>query len=339
VLKAIALVVVVVILIAGAGLIWAEGQINPGGHRGPLVSVTIPKGASTTKIGEILSHSGIIHDATLFALYVRIQGDGPLFPGTYLLAKNSSYQSAISALEGGPRIVTDKLVVPEGYTVADIARAIGKLPGMSLSSSTFMTDASNGTVRSPYEARGSNNLEGLLFPATYDVRQGESEVQILEQMIGKFDDEASAIGLVAAARSLGESTYHVITVASIVEREAKLDRDRGPVASTIYNRLRIGMHLGADSTQTYYLRLSDPTLNPTASQLDDPSPYNTRVNAGLPPTPIANPGLAALEAAADPPTTSYLYFVEINPDGQLGFASDEAGFERLQAECRAANLC
>jgi UPF0755 protein len=128
-------------------------------------------------------------------------------------------------------------------------------------------------------------------------------------------------------------------VASIVERESKLSADRGPVASVIYNRLKIRMPLGADSTQTYYLRLSHPTLIPSADQLNTPGPYNTRLNTGLPPTPIANPGLPSLRAAAFPPKTTYLYFVEINPDGQLGFASTDSGFVQLQAQCRAAHLC
>ena len=178
-----------------------------------------------------------------------------------------------------------------------------------------------------------DNLEGLLFPATYQVQQGQNEVEILEQMVGAFNEQADAVGLVAAASSLHLTPYQVVTVASIVEHEAKLPADRGPVASVLYNRLRIGMPLGADSTQTYYLRLTQPDVVPTATQLDQPSPYNTRLHQGLPPTPIANPGLPSLQAAAAPPSTPDLYFVEINPDGKLGFASTAAGFTQLQAEC------
>ena len=113
----------------------------------------------------------------------------------------------------------------------------------------------------------------------------------------------------------------MVTVASIVEREAKLTADRGPVASVLYNRLHAGMPLGADSTQTYYLRLTHPDLTPTVAQLNEPSPYNTRLNKGLPPTAIANPGLASLQAATAPPSSNNLYFVQIKPDGQLGYAA------------------
>lgn len=327
------------VVIAAAVAIWADSQMNPGGHRGPQVSVVIPKGASTSRIGDILANAGVIHDGTLFAIWVRLHGDGPLYPGAYVFDKNSSYGPVISALEAGPKILTDRLVVPEGYTVRQIADAIGKLPGLNLSAAKFLAAATDGSVRSRYEPQGVNNLEGLLFPATYDVRQGETESEVLQQMVASFEDHASAIGLDSAASSLGITPYQVITVASIVEREAKRDSDRPNVASVIYNRLRAGMPLGADSTQTYYLRLTDPGIQPTAAQLNTPSPYNTRTNKGLPPTPIADPGVPSLQAAASPPSTSYLYFVEVDPDGRLGFASTSAGFLQLEKQCRAANLC
>ncbi len=339
VLFTVAALVVVLLLIVGGGLIWVQSQVNPGGHHGPAVAVSIPKGATTKDIGKILAHDGVIHQGTLFALYVRFHDDGPLLPGLYHLPHNSSYQTAISALEAGPPVSTARLVVPEGFTLHQIADAVAALPGMRLSAQKFLAAADNGTVRSPYEPKGVNNLEGLLFPATYQVQQGESEVQILEQMVGAFDDQANSLDLTAAAQGHHETVYQLVTVASIVEREAKLDADRGPVASVLYNRLAAGMPLGADSTQTYYLRLSHPNLEPTATQLNQPGPYNTRLNTGLPPTPIANPGLPSLRAAASPPSTTYLYFVEVKPDGQLGFASTSNGFTQLQAECRAASLC
>ena len=327
------------VVLVAAVLIWADGQINPGGHRGPQVSVAIPRGASTSRIGDILARAGVIHDGTLFALWVRLHGDGPLYPGKYVFDKNSSYGPVISALEAGPKILTARLVVPEGYTVARIADSVGKLPGVNLSAAKFLAAATDGTVRSRYEPAGVNNLEGLLFPATYQVRQGETESELLQQMVTAFEDHAASVGVDSAAASLGMTPYQVITVASIVEREAKRDSDRANVASVIYNRLKVGMPLGADSTQTYFLRLTDPGVQPTPGQLDTPSPYNTRTNKGLPPTPIASPGVPSLQAAASPATTTYLYFVEINPDGQLGFASTNAGFLKLQQQCRAANLC
>lgn len=340
VLLALAVVVVVLILLVGGGILWAQSQIDPGGKRGPDVTVVIPGGASTRAIGSILASAGVIHDGTLFAYYVHFHGDGPLLPGTYSLPKNSPYSSIIADLEKGPVVLTEDLVIPEGFTVRQIAERVAALPHLGLSADKFLAAADSGAVRSPYEPAGVNNLEGLLFPATYQVRKGETEVQILEEMVGQFDTEAATIGLDPAARKLGVTPYQVVEVASIVEREAKLKGDRGPVASVIYNRLARHMPLGADSTQTYWLRLQDPTLGvPTAAQDDQPSPYNTRLNPGLPPTPISDPGLASLQAAIAPPATTYLYFVEVNADGQLGFASTQSGFASLQQQCQAAHLC
>jgi UPF0755 protein len=335
------LLIVLALLVAMVigGFVWAQSQINPGGHQGAKVAVRIPQGASTSNIGSILAKAGVIHDSTLFALYVRIKGEGPLLPGNYSLPRNSSYSSAISALEAGPKLVTDTLRIPEGYTLRQIAAAVAALPNLHLSASRFLAAATSGEVRSPYEPPGVNNLEGLLFPDTYQVQQGETEDVVLETLVGEFDDQASQVGLTAAATRLHMTPYQVVTVASIVEREAKLIADRGPVASVIYNRLHAGMPLGADSTQTYYLRLTHPNLTPSVAQLNAPSPYNTRRNPGLPPTPIANPGMASLQAATAPPSSKNLYFVEVKPNGQLGYAATSAGFAQLQAECRAAGLC
>ena len=337
-LRRLAAIAAVLVVLVAVGLVWANAQINPG-KAGKLVSVEIPKGASTSQIGSILAHAGVIHEGFLFSLYVKLSGDGPLLPGEYNLPKNSTYHSTIKALEAGPKILVDKLVVPEGFTVQQIADAVGALPGVGLSPQKFLEAASSGTVRSPYEPAGSNNLEGLLFPATYDVRKGESEVDLLEHMIGSFDDHAASLGLDQAASAMGLNPYQVVTLASIVEREAKRDPDRPNVASVLYNRLHAGTPLGADSTQAYYLRLTQPGINPTAQQDNLASPYNTRLIKGLPPSPIASPGLPSLQAAISPPSTSYLYFVEINPDGQLGFASTSSGFVQLQKQCRAAKLC
>jgi UPF0755 protein len=324
--------------VAVGGFFWAKKQINPG-RPGPTVSVVIPQGYSTSQIASLFASAGVIKSSSLFKYYVKLEGDGPFFPGTYQLPKNSSYSSVIAAIDKPPVLLVDKLTIPEGYTLNQIAAAVAALPGLHLSAQKFVSAASSGQVRSPYEPAGVNNLEGLLFPATYDISQGETEVDVLEKMVGAFDTQAQQLGLTATSTVDGRSAYQVITIASIVERESKLAADRGPTASVIYNRLKDGMTLGADSTQTYYLRLTNPTVEPTVAQLDQPSPYNTRLNKGLPPTPIANAGIPSLQAAINPPTTSYLYFVEINPDGKLGFATDNAGFTQLQDQCRAAHLC
>ncbi|MBO0748352.1 MAG: endolytic transglycosylase MltG, partial [Acidimicrobiaceae bacterium] len=334
-----ALIVLVLFIVGAIGWVYARRAINPAGKLGPVVTVKVPKHSSTSEIGKILARAGVIHEARLFPVYTKLNNSSNLLPGTYHLAKNESYSRVIRILQKGPPPLVDKLTIPEGFTLAQIAARVGALPGLHLSAEKFLAAASSGRVRSQFEPKGVNDLEGLVFPATYQVRQGQEEADVLQEMVNAFDQRVTSLGLVNAAAKLHYTPYQVLTVATIIEREAKVDSDRAYVASVIYNRLARQMPLGADSTQTYYLRLTHPKLVPTVTELNAPSPYNTRLNHGLPPTPIANPGIPSLQAAITPVSSSYLYFVEINPDGKLGFASTESGFVKLQAECRSAHLC
>jgi UPF0755 protein len=329
------LVVLVALVIVGVvGYVQVSHDINPTGRPGKVVVVSIPNGASTHDIADVLSRAGVIQGPDVFELYLKLEGAGALLPGTYHLAKNEPYSAVELALEKGPPPLIDKLVVPEGFTIREMATAIGRLHGIGISSQAFMQAATSGQVRSPYEPAGTNSLEGLLFPATYPVEQGESADDLVQYMVDTFDYHAAQLGLRAAAAALHYSPYQVVTVASIIEREAKFDSDRGPIASVIYNRLARGIPIGAESTLLY--GLGDPT-GPV--NVDKPSPYNTLINKGFPPTPISNPGIPSLQAAMQPPHTSYLFWVETNPDGNISFASNQAGFVHLQAECRAVHLC
>jgi len=329
------LVVLVVLVAAGTiGSVHVDHEINPVGGPGPVVTVRIPAGSSTMRIAHLLAAAGVIHGPDVFAVYVKFEGAGPLLAGTYRLATNEPYSEVILLLENGPVPIVRKLVVPEGFTVRQIAAAVGHLHGIGISAAAFMAAARSGQSGSPYAPAGSKSLEGFLFPATYPVRQGESAGALVQYMVSTFDYQASQLGLAAAASKLHYNPYQVIIVASIVEREAKFDQDRGRIASVIYNRLALGMPIGAESTLLY--GLGDPT-----GQVDitTPSRYNTLLNKGLPPTPISNPGIPSMEAAMNPPHTTYLYWVEVNPDGKMGYATTQAQFKQLQRECRAARLC
>jgi UPF0755 protein len=322
---------VVALVVVGIGVVWVRHEINPG-HPGAPVTFTIPPGSSVAAIGSILGKAGVIHDATVFRLYVRSESPGVLLPGQYSLARDSSYGAVIAALEKGPPIVYQKFTIPEGFTLAQIAARVGSLPGRTAAG--FMAAATSGQVRSQYEPAGSNNLEGLLFPATYTVKADDSDVSIVQQMVTTFDETANTLDVDQAATTLGVTPYQVIVVASMVEREAKLDQDRGPIASVMYNRLRIGMLLQIDATLLYGEGITDPNQIDKSSD----SPYNTYKYKGLPPTPIASPGIPSLTAAANPPPTDYLYYVVINADGQSGFAATAAQFAVLEAEARSKGL-
>jgi UPF0755 protein len=325
-------VVVLGLLVGGIGIVWIRSQINPSGKAGPAVTVTIPTGSSTSKIASELGKAGVIHSPTLFRLYVKVKGAGPLLAGTYSLQKHSHYDSVISTLEKGPPVVDRRVTIPEGFTLEQIAARVGSLPG--LSAQKFLALATSGQVRSPFEPAGVNSLEGLLYPATYDVRPGEDETSVLQRMVDAFDQTADTVGLTQAATKLGMTPYQVITVASMVEREAKLDEDRGPVASVIYNRLHKNVLLQVDATLLYGEHLTDPHQIDTKSD----TPYNTYKFKGLPPTPIASPGTPSLQAAANPPQTPYLYYVLIDPSGKQGFATTPQEFNQLLAQAKAKGL-
>ncbi len=325
--------VAVVAVVALVGFLHVNSEINPSGKPGRTVMVVVPAGASTSRAADVLAKDGVIHGSTVFDWYLKLKGVGAVASGTYQMATNEPYSTALYILQQGPLPVTYQLVVPEGFTVHQIAAAVGHIKGAGISDKAFLQAALGGQVRSPYEPAGSNDLEGLLFPATYPIQQGETADELVQYMVATFDTHAAALGLSAAAQRLGYSPYKVVTVASIVEREVKFEADRGGVASVIYNRLVRGIPIGAESTLLY--GLGEPK-GPVV--ITTPNPYNTLVNKGLPPTPISNPGIPSLEAAMHPPKTTYLYWVEINPDGATSFASNEAQFKQLQAECRAVRL-
>ncbi len=333
-LKALGLVVVIGLLAGVLSIVWIGRQINPPGRPGAAVQVDIPKASSTARIASILSKDGVIHSPSVFRLYVKISAAAPLLPGTYTLHRNQKYGDVVSVLEKGPPIVDNsiRLTIPEGLTLAQIAARVATLPGRS--ADKFLAAATSGQIRSRYEPAGSNNLEGLVFPATYQVSASDGEATILQRMVQKFDDTATTLGLDQAAAKLGISVYQLVTVGSIVEREGKLDADRGPIASVIYNRIAKGMFLQIDSPLLYGEQLADPHK----IDLKAATPYNDYKFKGLPPTPIASPGVASLEAASSPPSTTYLYFVLIDPNGQQAFASTAADFARLRAEAKAKGL-
>jgi UPF0755 protein len=327
------LIVVVVGLTLGAlTIVWARQQISPGGKPGAQITVTIPKGSSTAKVASVLSKAGVIHSPTVFRFYVKLKGAGPLLAGTYNFQKNSKYDTVISLLRKGPIVQDHHVTIPEGYTLAQIADRVARLPGMS--GQRFMDLATNGQLRSPYEPAGVNTLEGLLYPATYDIKPGEDEASILQRMVNAFDQQMQTVNLDPALAQMGITPYQAVVVASIIEREGKLNEDRGPIASVIYNRLKKGMKLQLDSTVLYGQHATDQHQLDTNSD----TPYNTYKYKGLPPTPMASPGMPSLQAAAHPPTTPYFYYILIDPNGKQAFAATSKEFDHLRAEAKAKGL-
>jgi UPF0755 protein len=306
--------------------------MNPPGGPGTAVYMTVPPGASSAQVGQLLASHRVILSPGLFRWYLRFHTPVSFRAGTYAAHLHESYVAAIRDLTGTE--LTARLTIPEGFTLQQVADRVGRLPGRS--STRFLALAKSGQVRSRYEPSGVDNLEGLLFPATYAVTPDEPDLQILSQMVGAFDERAAAMGLDNAPADVGVSPYQALVVASLVEREAKLDPDRGLVAEVVYNRLAKAMKLQIDATVIYALGGHVSVV--TNADLQVSSPYNTYRVTGLPPTPIASPGLPSLEAALHPPAGKFLYYVVVKADGTEAFSSTFAGQEANIALARSRGL-
>jgi UPF0755 protein len=230
-----------------------------------------------------------------------------------------------------PAIV--KVTIPEGYTRAQIA-ALAQADGLR---GSYLTASKRSTRVDPvrYGApAGTPNLEGFLFPATYELYVGTPASRLVSEQLAAFRENFGGAE-VHRAKVLGVTPYELLVVASIIEREVAIPHDRALVAAVIYNRLRLHMTLGVDSTLRYALH--DFTHPLTEAELASNSPYNTRTHQGLPPTPISNPGVAAIKAAARPAKVSYLYYVSgADGCGEQVFSTSYAQFEKNAAAYREA---
>jgi uncharacterized YceG family protein len=266
------------------------------------VAVTIPSGASVGQIGDILHSRGVVSSSFFFELRARLDGkSGDLKPGVYTLKRDMSYSAALSALTQGVALKLIHVTIPEGQDRSQVAQLV-KADGLTGSYITASVRSSELNLR----RYGARNLEGFLFPATYELKRGQSARDLVAKQLQAFKDNLAGLSL-SSARKKNLNVYDVVTIASMVEREAAVPSDRPLVASVIYNRLHDHMPLQIDATLRFALHDWDKPL--TLSQLASRSPYNTRNRRGLPPGPIGNPGLASLRAAAHPARTSYLYYV------------------------------
>ena len=251
-----------------------------------------------------------------------------------LLARSGSKHVRTTAT---PRIV--KVLIPEGETRAQIA-LIAKADGLTGSYLAATRSSQLLDTRDYGAPRGTRSLEGFLFPATYDIYAGTPASHLAALQLQAFQEDVPASAL-TRARSLHITPYELLTVASMVEREAKIPGDRAKIAAVIYNRLRAGMPLGIDAAIYYAVELAKriPTYTGelTESDLHIDSPYNTRTHVGLPPTPISNPGVASILAAASPAHVPYLYYVAgADGCGEQKFAVTAAAFEADVAAYDAA---
>lgn len=325
------IIVVGILAIAGAGF-WTYSNLHkPIAHTKSGQYIDIPKGTSPSAIVHTLASQGIITHEWPLKLYLKVTGKGAtLRAGEYDFPSPISPLGVLAKLQQGERRL-NRITIIEGWTRWDIARAMAQVPEFGLTSDAQALELmSNVSLISDLDPE-AKNLEGYLFPDTYEFSPETTPAELVEMMVKRFRGVWKP-DWTERARSLSFTPRQIVTTASIIETEAKLADERPIVASVIYNRLKKDIPLAVDSSVIYASKLEGKWRYDGKVYLSDiqrRSPYNTRIYAGLPPGPVASPGESSLKAALNPATSDYLYYVR-NPDrddGAHNFYSNGADFE------------
>ena len=305
--RLVALIVLVAIAFAiGAGVGAVRAYVSPG-EVGAEVKVTIPEGSSLKQIAKILAARDVVKHANLFVYQVKGDGhENDLKPGTYVLRVNEPYDDLVAKLLEGVAAPTVDVTLPEGLTIAEQAARVAKaVPGIDAADYVRIATQSPPPVQVEGYETGTM-LEGLLFPATYDVREKIRARAFIDLQLAALRENLDKVDM-TRARKANLTEYDVLIIASLIEGEARVAEERELVGAVIWNRLREGMMLQIDAAIQYALGERKPAL--TFDDYKVESPYNVYKYAGLTPTPINSPGLAAMQAAADPARVDYLYYV------------------------------
>lgn len=304
-----------------------------GNPQAPLIDVTIPRGASVSEIAAMLKEKGLIRSTHGFTLWCTLNHlDVKMVAGIYQLSPHMPPNQIAELIALGNQDMS-LITIPEGFTVRQIAARLSA-HGIGVESVFIKLASTQGkSFATPQLNPPSQNLEGYLFPDTYRFPHGTTERQAISQMLDDFTHKINqeSPGLTSRPADLAR----IVTMASIVEREAEVEADRPLIAGVYYHRLKINMPLDCDATIQYALPQHKSRL--LFKDLKVESPYNTYVHHGLPPTPIANPGLPSLKAALHPAATQALFYVA-GPTGRHIFTNTMAQHDRVIADLRAGKI-
>jgi UPF0755 protein len=317
-----------------AGVLWLRslgvlGSSDPG----RVVEVEVPEGASASEIGELLADAGVVKSALGFRIRAWMEGGaGNIQAGSYELHTGLTARDALTVMvASGPLVEFTTVTFPEGSWLTDFARIVGD--ETHISRGAFLQIVRKAQVGSSYLPDDVDTLEGLLFPSTYQVIDKDDARTLATRLVEEFERQMERIDL-SRVRTMGYAPYEAITIASMIEAEARVTEDRPKIAAVIYNRLDEGMRLDIDATVLYALGEHKAEL--TSEDLAIDSPYNTRLYAGLPPTPIGAPGMGSLEAAGAPADGAWLYYVLADCEGHHAFSetyeqflADKAAYQAL----------
>ncbi|OPZ74838.1 MAG: putative aminodeoxychorismate lyase [Firmicutes bacterium ADurb.Bin456] len=286
------------------------------------IVMVVPQQSTATQVGQLLKDRELIRSPFIFVLYARWKNlDGSLKAGEYLLSNGLTTPQMLNELVDG-RLAAVTITVPEGFTLNQVAELL-EAKGLGGKEEFLSVAAREDFPSKILESRPKDErrLEGYLFPDTYQVTRGENVRFIIDLMLKRFEREIEDLNYPARAKKAGLTLHEAVTLASLVEREAKIDAERPLISGVIHNRMKKAMLLQIDATVQYALGANKPQVYYKDLEVD--SPYNTYRNNGLPPGPIAMPGRSSLLAAVEPAETVYLYYVA-RPDGSHAFATNYA---------------
>lgn len=335
----VALAILLVGILSAGYFLYGKWQALTEPHtlRQSLTTIAIPRGATFEDALALLARADVLTDVLPLRIYLKVTGQAPIVQaGNYQFRSPISPLGVMDVLRAGAH--SEKLTILEGWNRFDIAKAMRSVPALKLHTDTealpLMNDVSLISDIDPL----ARNLEGYLYPDTYFIVERMTPKEVVRGMVTRFR-KVWKEHLAKPAYDRKVSIHEVVTVASIIETEAKLESERPKVASVVYNRISKGMPLGVDSTIVYAAKIEGKWRNDGKvyqSDIDRRSPYNTRIFKGLPPGPVGSPGLSSLMAALNPEHTTYLYYVR-NPyqnNGAHNFYSSAAEFENGVAMLR-----
>ncbi|MGB8520924.1 MAG: endolytic transglycosylase MltG [Candidatus Tumulicola sp.] len=315
----------IAVTLGGAAWWWHAAYRDRAVPAAPTQAI-VPQGATFSEVARQLAAAGVIDNVLTFRVLARLRGqEADVRAGEYRFAAHQTQDEVLRALVSQGAQVAAWVTVPEGFTSRQIARRLADT-GVGTASQFERAFARDTMV---VAGTRTKSMEGFLFPSTYLVALGASPRQVEDAMTAQFVAHLPHDAAVRA-RQLHVSVPQAVTVASLVEREAKAEADRPLIAGVIYNRLRLDVPLEVDATIEYALPEHKRALSYADLKID--SPYNTYLHAGLPPTPIANPGVPSMEAALHPSKTDFLYYVYCG-NGRHVFAKTLTEHQANVARC------
>lgn len=333
ILKALGLLLLLLLIAAAGCAVWFYRELRvPVAHAQAGQYIEIPRGSTPAEAINRIAAAGVIRRGWPLLAYIRFTGDGPrLKAGEYRFPSPVSPLEVLQKLlEGEQRL--SRFTVIEGWTRWDIAEAMARIPELGLANADAALALMNDTSEIRDLDPRAENLEGYLYPDTYNFPPSTTPREMISAMVRRYRQVWQG-EFAAPAQAAGRNMRELVTVASLIETEAKLAEEREIVASVIYNRLRLNMPLGIDSTIVYASKLAGRWRGDGRvyqSDIDRDSPYNTRRVRGLPPGPVAAPSARSLRAALNPAQTNYLYYVRepSRDDGAHNFYENESDFQQ-----------